>query len=195
MMAHLLCRYALNDVTRLQWIHYHSVDFLLATVHLHFSLIGEQLPIVFTLTDPLAGKEELLATDIIDLRPQPMVTGKGASTEYRIGIFAFILIGGGTGVVLTSCAYVWLETKIMYISYNINLSCFKINNLLRLQSKANAQFLILLDFVQTRFDGIEELIFGQCWMRSFLQKISKRKIVCFNLRGALLFQTRSKRWI
>lgn len=41
--------------------------------------------------------------------------------------------------------------------------------LLTLQSKADAQFLVLLDFVQPRFDGIEEFVLGQCGMWSFLQ--------------------------
>lgn len=108
MMAHLLRRHALHHVTRLQWIDDHSVDFLLASVHLHFALVGEQLPIVFTLTDPLPGEEQLLPADIVDLRPQSMVTGEGTGAECGQRLFAVFLVGGrgGSGEVLTSCAYV-----------------------------------------------------------------------------------------
>lgn len=43
-----------------------------------------------------------------------------------------------------------------------------ITHLLRLQSQANAQFPVLFDLVQARLDGIEELVLGQCGMRTLL---------------------------
>lgn len=66
-VTHLFGRHTLHYMTCLQWIHYHAVNFFLASIHFHFTFVGEQLPTVAILTDTLSRIVQLLCADLINL--------------------------------------------------------------------------------------------------------------------------------
>lgn len=63
---------------------------------------------------------------------------------------------------------------------------------LGLQPQLEAQLHVLLDFVQARFDRIEELILGQCGMWTLLRKVKGKVKLWAQTKSSLVPQISSK---
>lgn len=98
-VTHLACRDALHHVARLERIDDHSVDLLLPPVHLHFALVGKQLPPVASIAYALASLVQLLCADSVDFRPQLVGSGLHAGSKVLrlLLVIVSLLVGGENG--------------------------------------------------------------------------------------------------
>lgn len=103
-MTHLSRRHALNHVTRFQRVNYHSVDFLLPSVHFHLPLVGEQLPSIATISDTLPSLEQLLRANFVNLGPKLVTASLGSCAEVLclLLIIVSLLVGGENGTIRTN---------------------------------------------------------------------------------------------